>query len=58
MRQPLVSLVPRVVELDADVSNFLNFFAFLMCPDTQEMVTIYLVSLEVTSKAEGHQGCP
>ena len=30
MRQPLVSLVPRVVELDADVFNFsLNFFAFL-----------------------------
>ena len=50
MRQPLVSLVPRVVELDADVFNFsLNFFAFLMCPDTQELVTICLVSLGVTS---------
>lgn len=53
MRQPLVSLVPRVVELDANVFNFLNFFAFLMCPDTQEMVTIYPVSLGVTSKGRG-----
>lgn len=49
MRQPLVSLVPRVADLDADVFNFLNFFAFLMCPDNQEMATICLVSLGVTS---------
>lgn len=50
MRQPLVSLVPGVVELDDDVFNFsLNFFTFLMCPDTQEMAIICLVSLGVTS---------